>query len=89
MTERALEQQQMEAAARGVAAKLQAFHAGLTPDEQQVLSLALRYSGADADEAAGDTSGHMVMAGPLGPLVVVTVPAAVVLQQIRSMLGLQ
>jgi len=53
MTETTTAQQQMEAAASSVVAKLRAFQAGLTPDEQQVLALALHGSGADAEDVQG------------------------------------
>jgi hypothetical protein len=66
MTENATtEQQQMEAAARGVAAKLQTFHAGLTPAEQQMLGLAFRaVAAAGSDE---DVAGY-ADTDPIGPV---------------------
>lgn len=82
--------EQLEAAAKSVAAKLQSFHDGLTPDEQQVLALALRQDAAQTDEPAGDTSGHLILAaGPLGPLAGVANPVvqtAIAVEQVRSML---
>jgi hypothetical protein len=52
------DQPRLEAAARSVAAKLQAFHEGLTPDEQMALDLALRQFGTEADGSEEDVSGH-------------------------------
>jgi hypothetical protein len=63
------EQRQMEAAAERVAAKLKAFHDGLTPDEHMALDLALRQIGTPADEQAEDVAGYtMVGVGPLTSL---------------------
>jgi hypothetical protein len=62
MSQTTEEQQQMEAAARSIAAKLQAFHDRLTPDEQHVLDSALRSIAAGADETADDTTGYLTPA---------------------------
>jgi hypothetical protein len=51
------EGQQMEAA-RSVAAKLEAFHDGLTPDEQRVLDAALRSIAAGGEETTEDATGY-------------------------------
>lgn len=65
MTELTTDQEQrMEAAAGSVGAKLRALHAGLTPDERQVLVAALRSIGAGADEEAGDVAGYVASMGP-------------------------
>jgi hypothetical protein len=52
------QQQQVEALAGSIAAKLTTFHESLTPDEQRVLGAALRQLGTPADDAAGDTAGY-------------------------------
>lgn len=59
-------------ATEGVATKLQAFHDGLTADEQIVLEAALRHAAAGAADADEDVSGYA------GPAVAVIVPAAVI-----------
>ena len=82
----AVEQARLEEAAGSVAAKLQAFRAGLTLDEQRVLAFALHHIGEDRDGAEGDTAGYMIP-GALGPLVVVAVPVMVVLEQVKSTLA--
>jgi hypothetical protein len=61
--------QRMEAAARSVAAKLQAFQESLTPDEQRALGAALRGTGATSGETTDDVLGHTTaLGGPLAPL---------------------
>ena len=66
MTQPATEQeQQMEAAARSVAAKLQTFRESLTPDEQRVLDGALRSVAAGAGDTADDTTGYASTLGYL------------------------
>jgi hypothetical protein len=65
------QKQQMEVAARSVAAKLQAFHDGLTPDEQRVLDVALRSITEGAGETAEDATGYF---SPIWlPLIVVKI----------------
>lgn len=50
MAESVLDQQRLDEAARSVAAKLQAFHDNLTPDEQQVLGTAVQRIATGAHE---------------------------------------
>jgi hypothetical protein len=59
-------------AARSVAAKLEAFHESLTPDEQQKLDVALRSIGAGGGESAEDAAGYSIPVGLL-PLIVIKV----------------
>jgi hypothetical protein len=61
MTQSTTEQQRLEAVARSVAAKFQAFHDGLTPDEHTALNLALQQIGTPADEPADDVAGYKVV----------------------------
>jgi hypothetical protein len=69
MTQNTTDQQRMETAARSVSTKLQAFHEGLTTDEQQVLDMALRSAYASADTTTEDTSGYLAAFGAaFGPL---------------------
>lgn len=51
-------QQQWQAAATSVASKFQAFHEGLTRDQQQALDVALRQVGAHTDAAGEDAAGY-------------------------------
>lgn len=81
---------QMEAAARGLGAKLQAFRSELTPDEQALLQVALGQLVAQATEDGADTSGYLT---PMHlPLVSVRIAqevnTQVVLNQIREIFGL-
>jgi hypothetical protein len=62
MTQITPEHQRAETAGRSVAAKLQAFHQGLTPDERSVLDAALRQLGTHPDEATSDTAGYSTVA---------------------------
>jgi len=66
------EDQQLAAAAWSVSAKLQAFHDGLTPDEQRALDIALRRVGARADGTTEDATGYIIPVGAL-PLIVVKI----------------
>jgi len=59
MTQNTPTQQHVETAGRSAAAKLQAFHESLTPDEQQAIELGLRRLGARADESTGDAAGYV------------------------------
>jgi hypothetical protein len=52
------QQQQVEALAGSLAAKLRTFHESLTPDEQQVLGAARWQFGTHPDEATADTAGY-------------------------------
>jgi hypothetical protein len=88
MTETATDQQRIEVAAQSVAAKLQTLHAGLTPDEQQVLALALQQSGAGAEEAAGDTTGYFsVLHLPSGAFANPVIQTAIAIEQVKSVLA--
>ena len=71
MTERTPDQEQMAAAAGSVAAKVQAFLEGLTPDERLVFATALQPTVPEADEAAGDTAGYMTAAQMLAGRLIV------------------
>jgi hypothetical protein len=66
------EDQQLAAASWSVSAKLQAFHDGLTPDEQRALDIALRRVGARADGTTEDATGYIIPVGAL-PLIVVKI----------------
>jgi len=70
MTQTTEEQQAL--AARSVAVKLQAFHDGLTSDEQQVLDTALRRGGAEGNPTTEDATGYAIPVGAL-PLIVVRI----------------
>ena len=84
------QEQRLEAAARSVGAKLQAFHDRLSPDERLVLGAALRPSGAGADEPADDTAGHIVgvLTLPAAGAALRQVEAEQVRQQIARFFGL-
>lgn len=58
MTEMTTDQQRMEAAARSAGVKLQAFHEGLTPEEQMALDRAMRQAGAETGESPDDAAGY-------------------------------
>jgi hypothetical protein len=51
------QQQRLTTASKTIAAKLQAFRDGLTPDEQTALGIALRRFDAQPEDAAEDTAG--------------------------------
>ncbi|MGH2588146.1 MAG: hypothetical protein ACRDJE_24775 [Dehalococcoidia bacterium] len=61
MTQIAAAQQQMETAAWSIAAKLQAFHESLTPDEHLAIDTALRHLNARPDETAEDVAGYQTL----------------------------
>jgi hypothetical protein len=71
MTQIAADERRMRAAG-SAAAKLQAFHDSLTPDEQQVLDSALRRAGAREDATMGDATGFLISVGQL-PLIAVRI----------------
>jgi len=58
MTQVTADQQWTETAARSAAAKLQAFHEGLTPDERLVLDLVRQRLDTRPDETAEDVAGY-------------------------------
>jgi hypothetical protein len=58
MTQTTNDQQRMEAAVTGVAAKWEDFGEGLTGDERAVLGLALREVQTRSDRATEDVAGH-------------------------------
>jgi hypothetical protein len=60
MAETVLHQRRQDEAASGVAAKLQAFHDSLTPDEQRALGVALQQIATGAHESGEDAAGHML-----------------------------
>jgi hypothetical protein len=62
----------MDAAVRGVAAKLEAFHDGLAPEEQQAFDTALRRVGARGNLTTEDATGYAIPLGLL-PLIVVNI----------------
>jgi len=66
------QQQMLEAAAKSVAAKLEAFHESLTSDEHQVLEVALRSIRQSGEESAEDAAGYYISVGLL-PLIVVKI----------------
>lgn len=60
MTQIKADEQWLEAAATSVATKLQAFPAGLTPEEQVVFGHALRHLGTAAAGPTDDVAGYKV-----------------------------
>lgn len=63
MTQPAIDQQRLEDAARSVGAKLQAFHDGLSPDEQAMLGAVLVHGVGELGDPSDDTVGYTPMAG--------------------------
>ncbi len=57
-----IHQRRLEAAARSVAEKFQAFDEGLTPDERAAFGLALQQTGFGMDQVGGETVGYVNVA---------------------------
>jgi hypothetical protein len=68
MTETTITRERLESAGASVAAKLQGFQEGLTPDEYLALDLALRHLAARRDEAQEDAVGHSITTVGVGML---------------------
>jgi hypothetical protein len=86
MTDTSAEQRRMEATAHSASEKLRAFHESLTPEEQEVVGLALQQIAAGATEGTDDTAGHLPLVQP--PLVgVAAVQQLAVAEVVRTVLG--
>jgi hypothetical protein len=82
MTQIMADEQQLEAAAKSVATKLQAFHKDLTHDEHLALEMAVRHLAERPDDTAEDVAGYRDNQLPWKPSIVECV---VWQQQARSL----